>query len=86
MKPIRLSAHAQGYTEKRGFTVTEVAKAIQTAPWARVERGTNRFECSMEFVFDQEWNRKHYANKRVRPIFVEEEIEILVITVYTYYY
>ncbi len=29
---------------------------------------------------------KFYHTKRVRPIFVEEELEIVVVTVYTYFY
>jgi hypothetical protein len=29
---------------------------------------------------------KRYATKQVRPIFVEEEREIVVVTVYTYYF
>lgn len=32
-KPIRLSAHAQGYINQRGFTVAEVEDAIRTSPW-----------------------------------------------------
>jgi len=33
-----------------------------------------------------EWNGKLYATKQVRPIFVAEETEIVVITVYAYYF
>ena len=32
----------------------------------------------------QLWNGKSYATKQVRPIFVEESIEIVVVTVYVY--
>jgi len=32
------------------------------------------------------WNGRHYAAKRVRPVFVEEDNEIVVITVYTYFF
>jgi len=39
-----------------------------------------------EFSLRQEWNGKVYATKQVRPIFVEEAGEIVVITVYTYYF
>jgi len=46
----------------------------------------DRFECRMNFTFEQEWNGKVYQTKQVRPIFVEETDEILVITVYTYYF
>ena len=42
-------------------------------------------ECRKVFPFDREWNGKRYASKEVRPIFVEEADEIVVVTVYTYY-
>ncbi len=38
-----------------------------------------------ELSFNREWNGRAYATKQVRPIFVEEANEIVVITVYTYY-
>ena len=84
MKPIRLSAHALSYTEKRGFTVVEVQDTIQGSRWEPAELG--RMECRKTFPFNKEWNNKLYATKQVRPIFVEEADEIVVVTVYTYYY
>jgi len=86
MKPIRLSIHARGYTKKRGFTAAEVHEAISSAPWLPCEYGANRLECSKEFAYGREWNGRPYGFKRVRPIFVEEDVEIVVVTVYTYYY
>ena len=38
-----------------------------------------------ELSFQPGVERKAYATKQVRPIFVEEANEIVVITVYTYY-
>lgn len=84
MKPIRLSAHAHSYTLKRGFTEAEVQDAIRSSPWEPAELG--RLECRMNFAFGREWNGKVYQTKQVRPIFVEETDEILVVTVYTYYF
>jgi hypothetical protein len=84
MKPIRLSNHALRYTGKRGFTVAEIEDAIQTSPWTPGELG--RLDCRKNFAYGKEWNGKVYAIKQVRPIFVEEAEEILVITVYTYYF
>ena len=83
MKPIRLSAHALSYADRRGFTREEVAQAIRTGTWETAELG--RLQCRKEFPFGKEWNGKLYAAKQVRPIFVEEETEIVVVTVYTYY-
>jgi len=84
MKPVRLSAHAQSYIWKRGFTADEVESAIYNSPWQPAELG--RLECRMDFAFGREWNGKVYQTKRIRPIFVEEANEILVITVYAYYF
>ena len=84
MKPIRLSQHALGYTTKRGFTIAEVEEAIRSSSWELVE--DNRLQCRKDFPFDKEWNGKVYATKRVRPIFIEKDTEIVVITVYTYYF
>jgi len=83
-KPIRLSAHASGYLQRRGFSAEEVEAAIQGAPWRDARLG--RKECEMDFKFDRQWNGRWYPMKRVRPVFVEEKLEILVVTVYTYFF
>lgn len=84
MKQIRLSDHASRYIRKRGFTVAEVEQAIRTANWRPAELG--RLECQKDFAYGKEWNGKTYSTKRVRPVFVEEPAEIVVVTVYTYYF
>ena len=84
MKPIRLSKHALGYMASRGFTVAEIEEAIRTRPWGAAELG--RLDCRKDFPFAQNWNGKLYATRQVRPVFVEETEEIVVITVYTYYF
>lgn len=83
MKPVRLSAHALSYITKRGFTVAEVEETIRSGKWEPAELG--RTECRKTFAFNQEWNERVYATREVRPIFVEEADEIVVVTVYTYY-
>ena len=84
MKPVRLSGHARERMESRGAMRQEVTETIRTAPWGPAEG--NRLECQKDFSYGQEWNGKVYATKRVRPIFVEEPNEILVVTVYVYYF
>ncbi len=84
VKPIRLSDHALRYMSKRGFTITEVEEAIRTASWQPAELG--RLDCRKDFAYGKEWNGKLYATKQVRPVFVEEDAEIVVVTVYTYYF
>ena len=83
-KPIRLSAHAASYITRRGFSPIEVEEAIRTGTWQNA-RG-NRLETAMDFPYNSVWNGVHYATKRVRPVFVDEPGEIVVITVYTYYF
>ena len=84
MKLIRLSKHALVYTDKRGFTLAEVEDAIRTSPWMPAELG--RLHCRKNFPYGKEWSGKAYKTKQVRPIFVEDAGEIVVITVYTYYF
>ncbi len=84
MKPIRLSGHARQQLASRGVEEQEIAEAIRTAEWAPAELG--RLECRKDFPFGHEWNKKVYATKQVRPIFVEEADEIVVVTVYAYYF
>jgi hypothetical protein len=84
VKPILLSGHARDQLRYRGATEEEVAETIQTSPWEDAEQG--RMEAKKDFPFDAVWNKRTYATKRVRPIFVEEEEGIVVVTVYVYYY
>ncbi len=83
-KPIRLSKHAAEYAAKRGFAETEVVQSIRDAEWGLADGG--RYDCRMEFEYNAVWNGKVYKTKQLRPVFVEEEREIVVVTVYTYYY
>jgi hypothetical protein len=84
-KPIRLTAHAIGYSVRRGFLPAEVEEAIQSADsWDVADM--NRLECRWNFSYQREWNGHWYATKQVRPVFVEEKDEIVVITVYTYFF
>ena len=83
-KPIRLSGHAQGRLSQRGTTEQEIIETILTESWRPAERG--RLECRKNFPFNAEWNGKHYGTKQVRLIFVDDPHEIVVVTVYVYYF
>jgi hypothetical protein len=83
-KPVQFSGHASLQLQFRGATEAEVVEAISTAPWHPAENG--RMECRKDYPFDSVWNRRHYATKQVRPIFVEEATGIVVVTVYVYYF
>lgn len=83
-KPIRLTGHARGQLVFRGATEEDVFSAIRTSPWQPAESG--RLDCRKDFPFNAEWNRRWYATRQVRPIFVDEPEEIVVVTVYVYYF
>ena len=84
MKPIRLSGHAKEQLFYRGVTEEEVVETISSSTWQSAELG--RLECRKDFLYEKEWNKKYYKTKQVKPIFTEEETEIVVITVYSYFF
>ena len=47
---------------------------------------THAFECRKNFAFNAELNGKYYSTRQIRPIFVEEPDEIVVVTIYVYYF
>ena len=83
-KSVRLSGHALGQLVRRGVSEAEVIEAIRSSAWQPAELG--RLECRKDFPYEREWNNKLYATKQVQPIFVEEADEIVVVTVYSYYF
>ncbi len=83
-KPIRLSGHAREQMVHRGASEQEVREAIREGVWGDAEGG--RRDSRKEYKFDAEWNGRRYATKQVRPVFVEETGEIVVVTVYVYYF
>jgi len=82
-KPILLSEHAKEQLCHRGATEEEITETILSAKWGPAELG--RMECRKEFSFNKERNAKFYKRKQVRPIFIEEKEEIVIVTVYVYY-
>ena len=84
MKPIRLSGHARRRVRYRGTTEDEVVAAIRTTRHEPAEQG--RVECRRDFAYGRDWNGRFYATKQVRPVFVEGDDEIVVVTVYVYYF
>jgi hypothetical protein len=84
VKPIRLSGHARDQIARRGVQYDEVLFAIRNAPWQPANQG--RMECSFDFSYAGVWNNNYYHTKRVRPVFVEEGNQIVVVTVYSYFF
>ena len=83
-KPIRMSKHAREQVPFRGATELEVIQAVRTDAWRAAELG--RLDCRRNFPFAATSHGKPYATKQVRPIFVDEADEVVVVTVYVYYF
>ena len=84
MKRIRLTTHAREQCIERGATEAEVCQAIEHGlrEHAKLGREVSRFN----FEFGQKWQGRYYAIKQVAPVIKEETSEIVVITVYTFYF
>ena len=83
-KPIQLSEHAKEQLAYRGASEDEIVSAVRSCKWSPAELG--RLECRKDFEYKKSWNGKHYKTKQVRPIFAEQTKEIIVVTVYVYYF
>lgn len=84
MKRIRLTRHAQEQAAERGATDSEVKEAVRKG--SRQPAKLGREMCRYNFTFDRKWQGRHYAVKQVTPIIKEKANEIVVITVYTFYF
>ena len=82
-KVIFISNHARQQLAFRGAVEQEVVEAIQSADLKPADLG--RLECRKDYPYERKWNGKHYKTKQVLPIFLEEETQIVVVTVYVYY-
>ncbi len=83
-KPIRLSNHALIQCKERGVSTDEVIETIRNGPYEPAKN--NRFQCKQNFQYNDFWFDSFYPIKQVSPVFVEEENEIVVVTVYSYYF
>lgn len=84
MKPIRLTKHAQEQCFERGTNELEVKEAIQTGRRKIAKKGRYRYEAT--FQYNSQWQGKSYSLKKVAPIVTETETELVIITVYTFYF
>ncbi len=83
-KPIRMSGHALQQAQYRGTNEVDVINAIRSSEWKQAEQ--DRLECRMNIPYNKEWNGTVYSTQQIRPIFVDDEKKITVVTVYTYYF
>jgi hypothetical protein len=84
MKPIRLTSHARLQCTERGATEDEVAQTVREGTREPAKLG--RTLCRFSFAFNRTWQGNWYAVKQVGPVIKETDVEIIVITVYVFYF
>jgi len=84
MATVRFTKHALIQCVERGATHEEVCEAIRIGVYEDTKN--NRKICKANFNYNSTWHDHYYSIKQVAPVIVEEKDEIVVVTVYTYYF
>lgn len=84
MSSVRFSKHAQLQMKERGVEEHEVIEAITQGEELPARQGRKKFR--KNFVYGQTWGGKIYKTKQVVPVTIEEKGEIIIITVYSFYF
>jgi hypothetical protein len=84
MKPIRLTKHAQEQCIERGTNEQEIIEAIRNGTRQTAKQGRYKYQIIIQF--NSYWQGNFYPLKKVVPVVTETEDELIVITVYTYYF
>jgi len=79
----RLIEHAKERATERGATEDEIQTVLSTGSEFHMKKGRKGKE--MVFEYGKVWLGKSYPQKKVRAIYVEENGEIVVITVKVFY-
>ena len=80
---IRLVAHAKERANERGASEAEISAVLLRGQDIKVKRGRKGKE--LVFDYNEEWLGKRYSQKKIRVIYVEENNEVVIITVKVYY-
>ena len=84
MKPIRFTAHAIEQCAERGASEGEVRETIE---WGLREPAKGgRFMYRHNFEYRAKRHGEYYAIKPVAPVVAEAENEIVVVTVYRFFF
>ena len=84
MKPIRMTKHASEQAADRGATADEIREAIERGVREPAKRGRWLYRHNVQY--GALWRGEHYAIKQVAPVVAEEDDELVVVTVYTFYF
>ncbi|MBI4655577.1 MAG: DUF4258 domain-containing protein [Elusimicrobia bacterium] len=84
MKRITFSNHAKEQMIERGASGQEVTESIYKGDKFLVKHG--RIAYRYNFQYNSHWGNSFYRIKQVMPITKEEAKEIIVVTVYAFYF
>lgn len=84
VKPVRLTNHARQQCRERGASEAEVVGAVREG--VREPAKAGRILRRYNYPFGALWQGSCYSIKQVAPVIREEPGEIVVITVYTFYF
>ena len=83
-KPIRFSKHALDRLPDRGATEEEVRRAVREGAREPAKQGRQMFRLNLPF--NDFWQGQKYEIKQVAPVVAETPEQVVVVTVYTFYF
>ncbi len=83
-KPVRLTRHALEQCRERGTDASEIEAAVRYGEKQPVRQG--RWRYAYNLPFNAAWRGRTYAIKQVVPIVAEEPTELVVVTVFTFFF
>jgi len=83
-KPIRFSGHARDRLVDRGATEEEVCRAVREGACEPAKLGRSVYRLNLQF--NARWQGRECEIKQVAPVVAETPDEIIVVTVYTFYF
>jgi len=82
--PIKISLHAKEQMLERGASEEEVKIAVQKGEKQEAKKG--RIIYKKNFQFNGHWREREYKIKQVSPVVAIDGDEIIVVTVYVFYF
>lgn len=83
-KLIVFTSHALQRIKERGTNESNVREAIRIGEREQAQRGCYLYRLNLEFK--RIWDGRYYGVQQVAPVVKEEDDEVVVITVYTFYF
>jgi hypothetical protein len=80
---IKLTEHARERAKERGTTGEEIGLVLSSDREVQLKRSRKSKE--LVFEYNKDWLGKHYPQKKVKVLYIEEDDQTVVITVKVFY-